>query len=121
MTPNGVVTQFPLDRNSANWWAEVVDGSNGSLVLTDQNLLDLRKVDVIRVSTAGVMTPYKIPAALAPAFADYLGTEDRSAWFSNILRGGTTIGRITPSGAAKSYSVSNAVHGPNCQLQSMVL
>jgi streptogramin lyase len=121
MTPNGVVTQFPLGRNSANRWAEVADGSNGSLVLIDRNLLHLRKVDVIRVSTAGVMTPYKIPAAIAPAFADYLGTEDRSVWFSNILRGGTTIGRITPSGVAKSYSVSNAVHGPNCQLQSMVL
>ncbi len=121
MTPNGVMTQFPLGLNSAHWAADVADGSNGSLVLVDQSLLHLRELDVIRVSTAGVMTPYKIPAASADAFAEYLGTDDRSVWFSNILRGGTTIGRITPSGVAKVYSVSDVVLGPNSQLQSMVL
>ncbi len=121
MTPNGVITQFPLGLNSANWAADVADGSNGSLVLTDQSLLHLRELDVIRVSTAGDMTPYKIPAGSASAFADYLGTEDRSVWFSNILKGETTIGRITPSGVAKVYSVSDVVLGPNSQLQSMVL
>ena len=121
MTPNGVVTQFPLALNSANWFAEVADGSNGSLVLTDQNLVHLRKVDVIRLSTAGVMTPYKIPAASASTFAEYLGTEHGSLWFTNILRGPTAIGRITPSGVTKVYNVSNVVRGPNSQLESMVL
>jgi hypothetical protein len=38
-------------------------------VLIDGNIDHLRKVDVIRVSTAGVMTPYKIQAATAGAGA----------------------------------------------------
>ncbi len=121
MTPNGVMTQFPLGLNSAKWAADVEDGSNGSLVLVDQSLRHLRELDVIRVSTAGDRTPYKIPAASADAFAEYLGTEDRSVWFSNVLKGGTTIGRITPSGEAKVYSVSDVVFGPNSQLESMAL
>ena len=64
MTPNGVVTQFPLGLSAANWFAGMADGSDGSLVLTEQNLHHLRRLRVIRVSTDGVMTPYKVPAAM---------------------------------------------------------
>jgi streptogramin lyase len=71
---------------------------------------NLARGSVFRVSTAGTLTPYRIPPGISSTFATYLGTADGSLWFANES-GAPKIGRITASGVATSYSLAAFVRG----------
>ncbi len=81
MSPSGVVTDIPIGRLSRGV-VEVANGPNGSLIVTTQNAR-AQAEKVFRMTTAGTLTPYKIPAAISTAFSYYLGPADRSLWFTN--------------------------------------
>jgi virginiamycin B lyase len=98
MSPSGVVTQFPTGNMDLG---SVANGPNGSIIVIGQKNHGLRS-EVFRVSTAGAITRYKIPAAISNAFSAYLGPADGSLWFTD---GESKIGRITASGVATSYNV----------------
>lgn len=103
MSPSGVVTDFPVGQVFNE---DVANGPNDSLILTGQTAKG--RNEVFRVSTAGALTPYKIPAAISNAYGTYLGAADGSLWFSNES-GPNKLGRITASGVATSYNLSGFV------------
>ncbi len=103
MSPTGVVTRFPIDNLD---WGSLANGPNGTLIVNGQNAKGQN--EVFRVTTAGDITRYKIPAAISSAFSAYMGTADGSLWFGNNNAGAIKIGRITASGVATSDKLSIA-------------
>ena len=71
----------------------MANGPNGSLIVTGHNAKGQN--EVFRVSTAGAVTRYKIPAAISNAFETYLGPADGSLWFTDAVSAPFKIGRIT--------------------------
>ena len=115
MSPSGVVTQFPIRSQSAG---EVGNGPNGSLIVTAQNAKGQN--EVVRVSTAGAVTPYRVSAAISDAFSTYLGSADGSLWFADEGPA-FKIGRITGRGVATSYNLSRFVRGRQNNINSMAV
>jgi streptogramin lyase len=106
MSPSGVVTQFPVGKLLSG---DVANGPNSSLILTGPNTK--LQNEVFDVSTTGAVTRYKIPAAESNAFQGYVGSADGSLWFYNGFSANFKIGRISASGVATSYNLSNIVRG----------
>ncbi len=102
LSPAGAVTEFPINHAA---YAKVGNGPHGTLIVTAANAKGQNVVD--RVSTAGTITPYKLPAAIASAFYTYLGSADGSLWFSTL--NGYAIGRINPKGVATAYSLTESI------------
>ncbi len=119
ISPNGVVTRFPIGKLT---FATVANGPNGSLIVNGQNAQG--QYEVFGVSTAGATTRYKIPAAVSNSFLAYLGPADGSLWFTDeygSIFGAITIGRITGTGVAGSYNLSRFVRGHLREVGSMAL
>ncbi len=106
MSPSGVVTRFPLPKLTVGIVANEPDGN---LIVTGPNIE--QQNEVFSVSTAGAITRYKIPAASANAFENYLGPANGSLWFDNGLSANLKIGQITASGVATSYNLPDIVRG----------
>ena len=117
MSPSGVVTEFPIHKL---FDGVVQEGPNGSFIMTALSN-DLTQNEVFQVSTAGAMTPIKIPAAISNSFRTYLGSADGSLWFSDGISGSFEIGRITASGVATSYNLSSFVPHRQHYADSMAL
>ena len=104
MSPSGVVTHFPIAKLD---YVDLANGPSDSLIMTGQNTKG--RNEVFRVSTAGAVTRYKVPAAISNAFGTYLGPADGSLWFANESSGAIELGRITASGKATSENLSRLV------------
>jgi streptogramin lyase len=98
VTPSGSITH---DSVGALALSTIANGLNGTLLLTGQD--GSRQNEVAQLSTAGAVTPYKLPAASSKALDSYLGAADESLWFASQ----TQLSRITSSGAARSYNLSS--------------
>ncbi len=119
MSPSGVVTDFPVPELFEPE-PSVADGPKGSLILYGQTLSGQN--EVFRVSTAGAVTPYKIPAAMSGwSILIYQGSGDGSLWFTNDSLKALEIGRITASGKATSYYLPNFDRGRADIVQGMAL
>jgi streptogramin lyase len=107
MTPSGAVTGLPIQSKD---WGQVGNGLNGNLVVTVLNANS--RDEVYKLTTAGALRHYKIPAAVSQSFAHYVGAADGSLWFTDGF-GSPQIGVITAGGAIRSYKLPDADHGLN--------
>jgi streptogramin lyase len=114
MTPSGALTQLPIQSTD---FGQVGNGLNGNLVVTVQNANS--RNEVYKLTTAGALRRYKIPAAASPAFAHYVGAADGSLWFTEGI-GSPKIGLITAGGAIRTYKLPHVRSGIN-DLGSMAL
>lgn len=101
ITPSGALTEF-ADVQPTN----IANGLDGTLLVTGENAAG--HFEAAQLSTTGATSFYNIPAALSQAFASYLGPAGGSLWFTNLDQNGNTteLGRITVTGAFKTYNLT---------------
>jgi streptogramin lyase len=94
ITPNGVVTEFPLLPFTYSRHPVDIQSQGGSLVVVENYSADV----LMRVSTDGVVTPMfsgPLPSANSLLAAGLAFTADGSTWVGGY---GNIIARVTPSG-----------------------
>jgi streptogramin lyase len=135
ITSAGVVTQFPIPPvsgsnllgNEITPSAGITTGADGNLwfAVTDYQQCSLDTCGQIigsigRMTTAGVVTEYPLPANGAAPIGITAGP-DGNVWFTEIQistlapysRSGGKIGRITPTGAITEFSIPTADSRPS--------
>ena len=85
---------MPIPHLSRALVMEVASGPHCSLTVSAQNEKGQDQA-VRRITTAGAVTPYRIPAAISDAFEYCLGPADRLLWFTDQSVTPRLIGRIT--------------------------
>ena len=102
-TPGGTISMYPLPYGS--FPQEVVAGPDGRMWFTDAGLNA-----IVVMSTQGkIVATHRLPASDAQPWGIAVGP-DGNLWFAEFAL--DRIGRMTPSGALKEFTVPTAVSGP---------
>jgi streptogramin lyase len=110
ITPDGVITEFPLAPNAANGPFGIAAGSDGNLWFTLSPLSDAPGNSAI-----GRITPAGVPAAEVPlpdgsVPLGIAAGPDGNLWF--VLSGTNAIGRMTTSGVVTQFPIPTAASSP---------
>jgi virginiamycin B lyase len=99
VTPQGVVAEFELGTHSADLGlGDIAVGSDGNLWFAEGG-----RSKVGRITTAGQITEFELPAGAGSATAIAAGP-DGNLWFTES--GAAKIGRITTSGAVTEFPLA---------------
>jgi streptogramin lyase len=107
LSPNGVVTEFPLASTNGNPGG-ITAGPDGNLWFTE-NLFPSGLGKIGRISPSGVVTEFPIATPNSAPSGIARGS-DGNLWFTE--NGANQIGRITPDGIITEFTIPTAGSGP---------
>jgi len=105
MTTAGAVTGEFVTPHAADGAWGIATGPDGNLWFTEQDDKNVGRIG--RITTAGAITEYTLPAGSDPS--DITSGPDGNLWFAQA--NAQKIGRITPAGEVTEFAVGGALMG----------
>jgi streptogramin lyase len=106
ITTSGNFVDFPIEDGSVSFPVDLAAGPDGNLWFT-QTDIDLGYSAINRITPAGALTRFPVPSGGSVGIA---GGPDGNVWFT--VFGNGSIGRITPGGEFRFFSIPTAWSGP---------